>query len=126
MNLSKISLNWISLDLCLEKMSKNFSLHNIKYLNLSGSTFKEEPFQNILKSSIVKQLEYLNLSWTECSNSVLFAMAESSHLNSLRALKLARCHRMNDKGFQKYLSTPKITTLTSLDLRSTLITNATL
>ncbi len=125
-NLSKISLNWMPLDLCLDKMSSNFALHNIKYLNLAGSTFKESSFQDIVKSAIVKQLEYLDLSWTQCSNNVLFAMAESNHLNSLRTLKLARCHRINDKGFQKYFSTPKITTLTCLDLRSTLITNITL
>ena len=75
---------------------------------------------------MAKNITYLDLSWTNCSNFTLNAIAESLTLNNLKILKLAKCSKINDKGFTKYFSYQKASFLTQLDLRSTLITNSTL
>jgi hypothetical protein len=73
-----------------------------------------------------KNITYLDLSWTNCSNSTLNAIAESLTFNNLKILKLAKCGKINDKGFIKYFASQKASLLNQLDLRSTLITNSTL
>lgn len=125
-NLTRISLNWMRLDLCLPALSHNPHLTNVKLLSLAGAAFSEDALHLLLRSPLAKNLESLDLSWTDISNATLAAMADSPQLNALRCLKLARCSRVSDKGFLRYFGSAKAGTLGQVDLRSTLVTNATL
>ena len=80
-------------------MATNSNLHSLQQLSLIGSVFSEQDLDCFLRSPSAKLITSLDLSWTNSSNSILNALADSPYLNSLKILKLAKCSKINDKGF---------------------------
>jgi hypothetical protein len=124
--LAKLQLKWQECSLPLKGLASNLTLNNFKELSLLGSKFDEPSLVDLLKSSTVKNLETLNLSWTDITNETLYALSTSPFITSLRSLNLSKCSAFNDKGLSRFLQSPKVNLLTSIDLRSTLITNSSL
>lgn len=91
-----------------------------------GSKFEENSLISFLKSTTVKNLETLNLGWTDITNETLAGIANSQYITLLKHLNLTKCNGFNDKGLTKLILSHKVSSLQTLDLRSTLVTNTSL